>query len=160
MLVLALPIAKGEVGGGQEDHMTILYNIEIKKYFRKKLRKSMPKGEILLWQKLKNKQIGYKFRRQYSVGSFIIDFYCPDLRLGVEVDGRTHDRTDDYDMSRQKYLESKKITIVRFNSAEIFDDADGVASRIYYICKDLDKLPPPTPSLARRGAWNPRPSPL
>jgi very-short-patch-repair endonuclease len=126
---------------------TILYNTEERKNLRKTLRKSMPKGEILLWQKLKNKQLNFKFRRQYSVGNYVIDFYCQGLRLGIEVDGFTHNQHEEYDKKRQKYLESKKIKIIRFNSEEIFKDTDNVVERIYLVCQELKKLPPPTPSL-------------
>jgi very-short-patch-repair endonuclease len=128
---------------------TIFYNTENRKSLRKKLRKSMPKGEILLWQKLKTKQLGYKFRRQYGVGPFVLDFYCREIRLGIEVDGLTHDHTKQvvYDRERQKYLEAKKIKIIRFNSEEIFKDTDNVVERIFLVCQKLKKLPPPTPSL-------------
>ena len=69
----------------------------------------MPEAEIILWSKLKGKQVyGCKFRRQYSVGSYIIDFYCPKLKLAIEVDGTSHfqpgSKTKDND--RQKYIET------------------------------------------------------
>jgi very-short-patch-repair endonuclease len=51
----------------------------------------MPLAEIILWERLKNRQLeGYKFRRQYSVQDFVIDFYCPELKLAVEIDGESH----------------------------------------------------------------------
>lgn len=67
--------------------MTKLYNIKETERFRRKLRTTMPKGEVVLWKYLRGKQLGHKFRRQYSIGSSILDFYCPELRLNIEVDG-------------------------------------------------------------------------
>jgi very-short-patch-repair endonuclease len=60
---------------------------ELKNY-RKSLRQKMTKAEIALWSKIKNSQIaGHKFRRQYSIGFYILDFYCTDLKLAIELDG-------------------------------------------------------------------------
>jgi len=116
--------------------MTILYNQNNKKDLRKILRKSMPKGEVLVWMKLKNKQTGYKFRRQYGVGKYVMDFYCVELRLGIEVDGATHDdKKNEYDEIRQNYLEVKKIKILRFSSQEVFNDLNGVVTQIYFECQ-------------------------
>ena len=55
------------------------------KNIRKTLRKLMPKSEVVLWQKLRSDYFGYKFRRQYSVGNYVADFYCPELKLVVEI---------------------------------------------------------------------------
>jgi very-short-patch-repair endonuclease len=71
--------------------MTKVYNRIDEKIKRRMLRGNMPQAEIILWSKLKNKGFkGYKFRRQYSVGKFVIDFYCPRLKLAIEVDGKSH----------------------------------------------------------------------
>ena len=112
-----------------------------KKSIRKILRKEMPKGEILLWQKLKNNQLGYKFRRQQGIGRCVVDFYCPKLKLALEIDGRTHDYHDQiiYDKERQKYIESIGIIVKRFYSEEIFNNLDSVAEQIYLICEELNK---------------------
>ena len=71
--------------------MTLHYNRTKENWRRKELRNNMTKAEKILWEYLKNKKLeGYKFRRQYSVDSFIIDFYCPKVKLGIEVDGEVH----------------------------------------------------------------------
>ena len=71
--------------------MTKLYNRTCEKNKRKILRSNMPKAELILWSRLKNKRLNeYKFRRQYSVAQFVIDFYCPKLKLAIEVDGDSH----------------------------------------------------------------------
>ena len=65
----------------------------------------MPKAEVILWSKLKSKGLdGYKFRRQYSVGKFVIDFYCPRVKLAIEVDGDSHfsERSEVCDKERQR----------------------------------------------------------
>ncbi|PIT89686.1 DNA methyltransferase, partial [Candidatus Kuenenbacteria bacterium CG10_big_fil_rev_8_21_14_0_10_36_11] len=64
--------------------MEKIFNRKENKFLRKKLRQEMPKGEILLWQRLNNKKMGYKFRRQYSIGSYVVDFYCPQFKLVIE----------------------------------------------------------------------------
>ena len=60
---------------------------------RKFLRNHSTVPEKLLWEKLKGKQLlGFKFRRQHGIGNYIVDFYCPKLKLGIEIDGVSHDR--------------------------------------------------------------------
>ncbi len=119
--------------------LTTLYNTEEKKSVRRLLRQSMPKGERLLWSKLKANQLGYKFKRQYSIGSYIVDFYAPTLKLCIEIDGRTHDYDDqaEYDNRRQKYLESIGIIVERFNSKEIFDNIDSVVEKIWITGEEI-----------------------
>lgn len=97
----------------------------------------MPKGEVILWKKLKGGQMGYKFRRQHSIGGYVVDFYCPELHLAIEVDGRTHDYHDQiiYDKERQKYIEALGIKVLRFYSEEIFKNLNNVIERIYCFCK-------------------------
>ena len=93
----------------------------------------MPKAEVYLWMYLKGKQIsGYKFRRQYSVGSYIIDFYCPALKLAVEVDGDVHERYNrtSKDKRRQNMLESLGIEFLRFTNQDIYEDMTVVLNKI------------------------------
>jgi very-short-patch-repair endonuclease len=95
--------------------MTKIYNRIEEKIKRKRLRNNMPEAEIILWSKLKNKGIGYKFRRQYSVGQYIIDFYCPELKLAIEVDGDSHysSEAELRDKERQKVVESYGFIFLR-----------------------------------------------
>ncbi len=101
---------------------------------RQKLRRESPKAEVLLWQRLKGRQIGgHKFRRQYSVGGYVVDFYCAELRLAIEIDGPTHYRTKQakvYDERRQQFIEQFGIKIVRFSNHDIYNNIDGVLNRI------------------------------
>jgi very-short-patch-repair endonuclease len=115
----------------------IIFNQKQRETIRKKLRQEMPKGEVILWKKLKGGQMGYKFRRQHSIGGYVVDFYCPELHLAIEVDGRTHDYHDQiiYDKERQKYIEALGIKVLRFYSEEIFKNLNNVIERIYCFCK-------------------------
>jgi very-short-patch-repair endonuclease len=121
--------------------MTQLFNQKNHDNLRKILRKEMPKSERLLWSKLRANQTGYKFKRQFGIENYVVDFYCPRLRLVVEIDGRTHDYADQatYDQERQSYLENLKLKVIRFNSQEIFDNLDNVIERIWLICEELKK---------------------
>ena len=92
----------------------------------------MPKAEVILWLKLKGKGTGYKFRRQYSVDKFVVDFYCSELKLAIEVDGDSHYTEDgtERDKERQKIIEHYGITFLRFTNDEIYKNPDGVMMKI------------------------------
>jgi very-short-patch-repair endonuclease len=97
------------------------------------LRRNLPKAEVILWSRLKNKELdGYKFRRQYSVGRFVIDFYCPRLKLAIEVDGDSHfsQESEVCDRERQRFIESFKISFLRFTNKDIYENLDGVLATI------------------------------
>lgn len=85
--------------------------------------------EQKLWSKLRNRQIeNHKFRRQFSIGNFIADFYCPALKLVIEIDGASHDGEErqSYDRWREKYLASLGIKCLRFTNEEVMKNLDGV----------------------------------
>lgn len=73
------------------DHekLKILFNPKLTKALRKHLRNNMAKADIIHWSKLKN-ILGYKFRKQHGIGDYIVDFYCPELNLVIEIDGESH----------------------------------------------------------------------
>ncbi|MEH2024730.1 endonuclease domain-containing protein [Nostoc sp.] len=88
-------------------------------------------AEKLLWQKLRDKQIlGFKFRRQQTIDRFIVDFYCNEARLVVEVDGEIHDYTQEEDAIRQEFLESLGLQIVRFRNEDVLERMEGVLQDI------------------------------
>lgn len=110
-----------------------LYNKQELKEFRKKLRTNGTAAEATLWMVLKNKQLeGRKFRRQYSVGNYILDFYCTSERLCIELDGADHftARGYEYDKERTTYLNSHNIRVIRFENREVFDHLDAVLEEI------------------------------
>ena len=107
---------------------------------RRKLRHEATEAEIFLWKKLKNKQCGgYKFRRQYSIGPFIVDFYCPALRLVVEIDGIQHgDKNQaEYDQSRTNYFRDFHITVIRYWNNDIFKNIEGVFDDLLNKIKEI-----------------------
>ena len=97
------------------------------------MRRERTKAEVLLWQRLRAGQVGgWKFRQQYSVGSFILDFYCPQLKLAIEVDGPTHEGEDAavYDANRQAFIENYGIHFLRFRNEQIYRQLDSVLETI------------------------------
>jgi len=100
---------------------------------RRKLRKAETYVENIMWMHFRNRQIlGYKFRRQYSVDHFVIDFYCPELKLAVEIDGDVHEIPEqkNYDKARQKYLEAFGIKFVRIKNEEFLGNPNKAFSKI------------------------------
>ena len=75
---------------------------------------------------------GYKFRRQHSVGAFVLDFYCPSEKLAVELDGDSHftDNAIEYDRERTAYLNALNIKVLRFLNTDVYDNLNAVCERI------------------------------
>ncbi|MCB9360898.1 MAG: endonuclease domain-containing protein [Flavobacteriales bacterium] len=110
----------------------IPYNPKLKE-LAKKLRKNMTLGEVLLWGELKQKKmLGYDFDRQRPIDDFIVDFYCKDLQLAIEVDGASHNIDEVYekDVLRQKRLESLGVKFLRFEDNEVKKDMNNVLRTI------------------------------
>ena len=104
---------------------------------RKELRKNQTDAERILWQKIKNKQINnLKFFRQYSVGPYILDFFCPKFRLAIELDGGGHSKEEVkiYDQERSVYLLEQDIQILRFWNNDVVKDIEGVLHKIAAGC--------------------------
>ncbi|MBI5193950.1 MAG: endonuclease domain-containing protein [Nitrospirae bacterium] len=127
--------------------MTKVFNKTSEKLKRRNLRQEMPKAEMLLWLKLRGKGLnGFKFRRQYSIGKFIVDFYCPQLKLAIEVDGDSHftENAVKNDIERQKIIEAYGITFLRFTNLDIYENLEKVMDRIDI---EMRKDTSPNPSL-------------
>lgn len=101
----------------------------------------MTKAELILWSKLRRKQVqGTRFRRQYSVVPYVVDFYCPSLKLAIEVDGDSHNKTTEYhDKDRQGFVESYGIEFLRFTNTDIYENVDGVVDEIFDTVASLKK---------------------
>lgn len=99
--------------------MKRLVNNQTQKDIRKELRKNQTKEEELLWFYLRNNKLGYKFRRQVSVGSFIADFFCAEKLLAIELDGMQHLENKEYDKEREMHFNKLNIKTVRFWNSEI-----------------------------------------
>ena len=121
--------------------MTDFYNWQKHKNIRRTLRKTATKAERLLWSRIRNRKLQYKFRRQYSIGNYVLDFYCPQLNFAIEVDGATHSNEKEvrHDMVRQKYIENLGIKIKRIKNSDIYENLDEVVSDIKDICNSLAK---------------------
>lgn len=120
-----------------------IYNRKQENEKRKILRHNMTKAEVLMWLQIKGKKInGFKFRRQYSVGSYVLDFYCPKLKLAIEIDGATHitDDEKEYDVQRQEEIESLGIKFLRFSNLEIYENLSNVLDRIKKKTQELNDV--------------------
>ena len=111
-----------------------IYNEKILESRRRDLRVKQTEAEKILWQKLRNRQInGFKFFRQYSIGKYIADFYCSELRLVIELDGSHHyeENVFEYDKIREEFMKSLDIQTIRFNNLDVFKNLDEVMERVY-----------------------------
>jgi very-short-patch-repair endonuclease len=114
--------------------MTKAFNKKSLTLRRRALRRTMSKAEIILWKELSRKQLhGTIFRRQYSIDQYVIDFYCPHLKLAIEIDGDSHfmPGAEDYDKGRQEYIEAYGIQFLRFTNSDIYENIDGVCQTIW-----------------------------
>ncbi len=110
-----------------------LNNHKYLKEFRKELRNNATKSESQLWKALQKSQLeGRKFRRQHSIGNYIVDFYCPKEKLIVELDGQVHKNSvnGEYDNKRTKYLEGLEIKVLRFENYLVFEQLDMILEAI------------------------------
>ncbi|WP_456461490.1 endonuclease domain-containing protein [Reichenbachiella sp.] len=105
----------------------------------RKLRNNMTLAEVLLWQEIKNKQLGVRFSRQIPIDRFIVDFYCKDLLLAIEVDGESHYHDDqpEKDKNRQMRLESLGVKFLRFDDSDIKTNIKWVLNHIYQVVQEL-----------------------
>ncbi|MCB9455881.1 MAG: endonuclease domain-containing protein [Anaerolineaceae bacterium] len=88
-------------------------------------------AENALWERLRNRRVARaKFRRQYTIERFIVDFVCVELRLIIEVDGDIHDLQTEYDAARQAFLESQGFCVLRFNNGDVLQSLDAVVTVI------------------------------
>ncbi len=113
----------------------LVYNQPYLKGVRRNLRKQEVSAERILWSKIRNRQQHYKFRRQFSIGNYIFDFYCPKLKLGIEIDGATHSTKLEIkrDREKEKFINRFNIKIIRFLNTDIFDDIDSVLEELNYL---------------------------
>jgi very-short-patch-repair endonuclease len=110
-----------------------IYNSKIFRERRRDLRKEQTEAEKILWDNIRNRKLnGSKFVRQYSVDPYILDFYNPEIRLAIEVDGKIHEKTDSkiYDQERSQYFKSLDIKIIRFKNEEVIENINIVLEKI------------------------------
>lgn len=112
--------------------MNIIHNKKKTLSKRRILRHDSTPQEIILWSRLRNSQTGFRFRRQHSAGNYILDFYCAEKRIAVEIDGSQHfeNETVEYDHKRTQFLESFGIRVLRFTNVDVNVNIEGVLMMI------------------------------
>jgi very-short-patch-repair endonuclease len=127
-----------------------IHNRLKKKVKRQELRNTATPAEAALWKHLQGRALeGKKFRRQHGIGPYIVDFYCPECRLVVELDGQPHFEfiADTYEGERAAYLEGLGIRVLRFENRIVFDSLDAVLNTIR---EEVERTTPSAP--LRNGA--------
>ena len=112
---------------------TNLHTRKILRHFRKELRNKSTSAEIAFWNLVKNRSLeGRKFRRQHSIGNYIVDFYCPSEKLIVELDGDPHGEYHKIseDIKRDEYLQDLGFTVLRFENRFVFQDPEYILEEI------------------------------
>lgn len=113
--------------------------------FAKSMRHSTTDAENLMWQLLRAKRfMNLKFRRQHVIASFIVDFYCHELGLVIELDGSQHGMDDaiEYDAERTKFLEALGLTVVRYWNSDVLGRVDVVLEDLWWMCTKLKQTSP------------------
>ncbi|MBR1414698.1 MAG: endonuclease domain-containing protein [Prevotella sp.] len=109
------------------------HNEKDQKELRQTLRNNATAAEATLWKALKGKQVeGLKFRRQFGVGPYVLDFYCPELKLAIELDGEVHNSysAEKHDETRTKFLNENGIEVIRFRNEVVFFNIAGIIEEI------------------------------
>ncbi|GEM_PF-381114 len=138
------PCAQGEVLTKNKPY-TSVYNDQIFLKRRQELRKNTTPTETILWSYLRKRQIyNLRFFRQYSVGPYILDFYCPTIRLAIELDGSQHEEKDAqaYDKDRTNFLNEHKISVLRFKNHDVIHDIEKIIEEISKSCLPSGRTSP------------------
>jgi very-short-patch-repair endonuclease len=103
----------------------------------KRLRREMTPPEVYLWQHFRQRADGIKIRRQHPFGPYILDFYCPQAKLAIEVDGIAHDMGDnpERDVRRDTYMAAHGIETVRIAAANVMQNSAAVAESVFQLIK-------------------------
>lgn len=98
----------------------------------RQFRKNQTEAEKVLWEAIRNGKLGVKFRRQHAFGRYIVDYYCHEKKLVLEIDGGIHNLPDvmEYDRIRQNEIESRGLRVIRVKNEEILSDLQGVTDKI------------------------------
>jgi very-short-patch-repair endonuclease len=118
------------------------YNPKLKE-LAKQLRKNSTLSEVLLWGKIKGKIFGVEFHRQIPIDEYIVDFFCHEIRLAIEIDGSSHDQKYEYDLIRNERLTCLGVTIIHFNDIDVKRDMNNVVRAIESKVVELSNIPLP-----------------
>ena len=114
-------------------HGNVNYLKELRE-LAKNNRKKPTTGEEIIWKEiLMKRKTGYKFLRQKPINRFILDFYCSEINLAIEIDGSSHDKKKYYDEARDVFLKQVGIKTIRFTNDEVMDDIENVKKKIMII---------------------------
>jgi len=103
----------------------------------RELRKNSTLSEVLLWQKIKQKSLGVQFHRQVPMLDYIVDFYCHEIQLAIEIDGNSHDNKFEDDLKRQQELEKYGVVFIRFTDLEVKKEMFSVELALIEKVKEL-----------------------
>ena len=115
----------------------IPYNPKLKVLARQ-LRNNSTLAEVLFWNNIKGKSYGYEFHRQVPISDFIVDFFCHELNLAIEIDGNTHDYNYDHDEHRQKTLENLGIKFIRFSDHDVKRSMNDVLRALEFKIREIE----------------------
>ena len=115
----------------RNEYYSLPYNYKLRAR-AKELRKTGNLCEVLLWQQVHQKKFrNYDFDRQKIIGNYIVDFYCTNCNVVIEIDGYSHENKFEYDMKRDKFLDSLGITVIHILSHDVLNNLDGVMQMLY-----------------------------
>lgn len=123
----------------------------ILKEYSKENRQNTTEEEDVIWQAVRNNQLGFKIRRQHAIGVFIADFVCLDKRLVIEVDGEYHLNNQQYDQARTEFLKSEGFDVIRFTNDEVKKDLSGVLAKLKSKLESQPSMKYSSPSPAEKG---------
>jgi very-short-patch-repair endonuclease len=131
MTFFSSPPLRGGVRGGGLKNMRLLNDKKLKTR-RQYLRNNCPKTERIIWRELSKSKTGFKFRRQTSIGPYIVDFYCPQLKLIIELDGEIHFNAKQqlHDKAKDAFLKKEGFIVWRFSNIDVMDEWDNILDRI------------------------------
>jgi len=133
--------------------MSQIFNRHSELELRRNLRNTMPPAEVILWKRLQRRQVAdARFRRQHSIEQFVVDFYCPEVRLAIELDGESHngEQAGERDAARQKFIESCGIAFLRFSNQDVYRNIESVVENIESKIRELRQENPPCAEVVRR----------
>ena len=120
-----------------------------------KLRKKMTDAEKIIWEKLCNKQLGVKIRRQHPIWKFIADYYCHEIKLVIEIDGGIHllEENKEYDISREVTLNEFGIENIRFSNDQVVKEIESVIEKIKEKIAELKEVSRNSALKSSKGTW-------
>ncbi|MDT0294749.1 endonuclease domain-containing protein [Mesonia ostreae] len=118
----------------------IPYNRKLKIRARE-LRKNMTPAEILVWKNIRKKSLGVEFHRQVPMLNYIVDFYCHEIGLVLEIDGKIHEDNFLEDAKRQGEIEKYGVSFLRFTNAQVFTDFDAIKMEIRNYINEFNQIP-------------------